>query len=260
MGLILCDSREVFTPYYIPELGINIYSLEELCYLIVNYPYISLDNFADDDLIRFANDELYIPVQKGTNDEVILSILYFSDYYRNEEIDRFRETISEMRKLDKYDFLNRKGDFLFSIEKYGKADSYYKSSLNLLEFSKADSRLKGSIWKKRGCCLANMFETDEAFDAFRTSYELNNDKEVLKYIYFLTKEQNNIELKKQYLNFLDDRVNEAWDREYENTLSEANTCRDCIDTERRLDTDSIRKHKLLGNIILDYKSRYRTML
>lgn len=260
MGLILCESREVTSPYYIPELGISIYSLEELCYLIVNYPYISLDNFVNEELLRFVNTELNIPVKSGSNDEVLLSILYFSDYYRYEEIDRFRDRISELRKLEKYDFLNRKGDFLFTIEKYGKADSCYRSSLKASESGKADNRLRSTIWKKRGCCLANMFETDDAFKAFRMSYELNNDPDVLKYIYFLTKEQNNIELKKEYLNFLDDRVNEAWDREYENTLSESNVCKDLIDTEQKLDTDSIRKHKLLGNIILEYKTHYRTML
>lgn len=260
MGLILCDSKDISNPLYINELGINIYSHEELCYVIVNFPYISLDGLVNDDFLRFVNVELKLPVQSAGNDDILFSVLHYSDYYSYEETEHFRETVNELRKLKEYIFYEKKGDFLFSVHKYGKAIIYYKNALKESSFSKTDDSFKAEIWKKLGCCYANQFEFDIAFDCFKNSYELNKDNNILKYVYFLTKQQTNISSIQNYFGFLDDRVDQAWDNEYERALSESESCRELNEFKQITDTDSVRRHKALEKTIYKYKSEYRTML
>ena len=58
MGLILCSENEAKKPYYIEELSVNIYSIEELCYIIYEHPLLVLDNFISPGLIEFINIDL----------------------------------------------------------------------------------------------------------------------------------------------------------------------------------------------------------
>ena len=260
MGLILCDGRAVSNPFYVKELGINIYSLEELCYLIVNYPYISLDDFADDKLIYFVNNELRIPVHGDNNDEIIFSILYCSDYYSYREIDNFKDVQSKLRQLTKHEFMSQKGDFLYRIEKYGKAEFYYKKALIEAEYQKAGPVFIGVLWKKIGCCRANLFHIESAYEAFKESYEYNKEDETLKYIYYLSKQQTRINLKQEYLLFLDDRVDDSWDIEFEDIIASAEKCREIDTFKQSLDTDSVRRKKVLLNELDNLKTGYRNML
>ncbi len=53
MGLILCEKKDCDKPLYIEDLNINIYSLEELCYLIYDNPILVMEDFIDRDLFAF---------------------------------------------------------------------------------------------------------------------------------------------------------------------------------------------------------------
>ena len=47
MSLILCRQEPVKIPLYIEDLGIHIYSSQELCYVIYNNPLLVLEDFID---------------------------------------------------------------------------------------------------------------------------------------------------------------------------------------------------------------------
>ena len=54
-GLILCRDKSVTHPYYVKELGLHLYTGEELCYFIYhNIPLINED-FLDESLFEFLN-------------------------------------------------------------------------------------------------------------------------------------------------------------------------------------------------------------
>ncbi len=260
MGLILCETRIADNPYYISELGIRIHTLEELAYFIFNYPYLSLDNFAGDRLVQFLNEELKLPVKDGTEDEILLNILYLSDYYSYDEIDLYKNKAAEIRSLKKHEFLYAKGDFLLSIEKYGKAELCFRNALKESEYYNAEDTFKSRVLKKRGCCFANMFDFESAFQSFKDALVITDDIETLKYIYFLSKFESNIQKKTEYLEYLDYRVNAEWDKEFEETVSESVNCEKIKATEKKLNTDSVKRHKFLEFMIADLKSDYRTKL
>ena len=50
MSLILCRQEPVTVPLYIEDLGIHLYSSQELCYVIYNNPLLVLEGFIDKSL------------------------------------------------------------------------------------------------------------------------------------------------------------------------------------------------------------------
>ena len=51
MSLILCRQEPVTVPLYIEDLGIHIYSSQELCYVIYHHPLLVMNDFADASLL-----------------------------------------------------------------------------------------------------------------------------------------------------------------------------------------------------------------
>lgn len=60
-GVILSRSKYAEKPYYITNMSINIYSLEELCYYIYNNIYLIGTDLVDDGLISYIDNELEEP-------------------------------------------------------------------------------------------------------------------------------------------------------------------------------------------------------
>ena len=55
--LILCNRKETDVPYYLEQNMINIYSLEELNWYILNHTEYLDDSFVSDDLISWIAEE-----------------------------------------------------------------------------------------------------------------------------------------------------------------------------------------------------------
>ena len=53
MSLILCRQEPVTVPLYIEDLGIHLYSSQELCYVIYNNPLLVLEGFIDKRLTEY---------------------------------------------------------------------------------------------------------------------------------------------------------------------------------------------------------------
>ena len=56
-GLLLCG-KTTDRPFYVKEAELNVYSMEELCYFIYNNVYMIGQDFFDDSLLKFIEDEL----------------------------------------------------------------------------------------------------------------------------------------------------------------------------------------------------------
>ena len=56
--LLLCNQSIAAMPYFIEDLSLNIYSLEELCYVIEHYVYLVDDDFFDEDMMLWIESEI----------------------------------------------------------------------------------------------------------------------------------------------------------------------------------------------------------
>lgn len=56
--LILCSHPIAAMPYYIDNISLNVYSLEELCYYIENHLYLIEADFMSEELCLWIGQEL----------------------------------------------------------------------------------------------------------------------------------------------------------------------------------------------------------
>ena len=101
MSLLLCRREPVTVPYEIEELGIHIWSSQELCYVIYNHPLLVMEDFINERLIAFLRSQLGLPflaerIEKwiegrGMSDELLFLILQECFYYTPQEQTRYRQ-------------------------------------------------------------------------------------------------------------------------------------------------------------------------
>ena len=58
MGYILCQVKRAKVPYYIENISMNIYSIEELCYYMYHNIYLLDETIINEGLCFWLRDEL----------------------------------------------------------------------------------------------------------------------------------------------------------------------------------------------------------
>ena len=101
MGVIICNKKQVKEPLYIESLDINIYSIEELAYLIYTHPILAMDNLINDNLFKFISESLELINLKNwilkiyrenrLNDDILYYILDASGFYTKNEIAKYKK-------------------------------------------------------------------------------------------------------------------------------------------------------------------------
>ena len=270
MGLILCENNAVKTPYYIGSLGIHVHSIEEICYVIVNHPLVALDDFVNETFVEFVKEQAR-PGMAGlqfarryedgmTDSELLVAILSLSGYYTVSEIDKFKGRLADIKQTPKYKILKDKGDQLFYMGKYGQAINTYKNAITEASYQKVPHDFYAGTYRNIGVAYTNLFDFDNAFEAFKTSYEYRKDEDLLKYIYFIAKEQPVLEKNEQYLSYIGDRVRPEWTEIYKKAKSQSMLSESVNEFAQHLATDSVKKNKYLAYTINTWKQDYRKKL
>ena len=196
MSVILCRQEPVKHPFYFEDLGVHLYSSQELCYVIYNNPLLVMNDFVDDHLIQFIREELdqVFFSQKLENwkksdedpDELLFMILKECDYYTAVEINRFRQQVAAYRKLTPPQFAKAKGDYLFTKGQYGRAAEEYERLLEKPREKGMDDRFVAGLYHNLGSAYACLFLGEKACHAYEKSLNLVKDDRVLKKICYLT--------------------------------------------------------------------------
>ena len=58
MSLLLCRLEPVKHPFVVAELGVRLFSSQELCYVIYENPLLVMEDFVDERLIQFIREDL----------------------------------------------------------------------------------------------------------------------------------------------------------------------------------------------------------
>ena len=196
MGLILCMAADSASYLTIPELSVRVFSSEELCYCILKYPLLFLEDFLDDGVFRFLGTvtgdvrfkaELRDMKENGVKDEeIILRILEGSGYCSSAEAGQFRSRIQEYRRLSRAEQLLKKAELLFSLRRFGKAASLYQHILMLPANEGLTENMKCRALAGEGGSYANLFLSKKAFRCYSEAWEIRKDPEIMKRIYTRT--------------------------------------------------------------------------
>lgn len=270
MSIILCKQEKVERPYYIENLGIHIYSSQELCYVIFHHPLLALDGFLDMHLIEFIRDELDMGfvalklerwLKGGENlDDALLVILQECDYYSTAEINKFKQMIGTLRKLPAAEYAKKKADYFFQYKQYGKAISGYESLLEEeTSHNKMDNYFWGRVWNNLGAAYARVFLFDKAFLAFDKSYSLLKDKKVLEKIYDLTLLKSDLVLKERYQAIMSEELKKEWNEAFEDAKVQAEQSSEVQKIDELFRKDPIKRMDGAGRMVREWKKEYRSM-
>ena len=184
-GLLLCGKRTT-NPYYIEEAGINIYSIEELCYYLYNNTYMVGAEFFNHELAKFVTEELELPALgqrikqkvdfKADVAEMVMEILTSAAYYSHEECKGIEDTIKALGSKSKPERMKARADMLFDRKRYVSAANAYKDILNSSE-TEYEASFIADIWNNLGVVYAKQFLFIDAVNCFRLACDINRKEE-----------------------------------------------------------------------------------
>ena len=189
-GLILCRSKYADRPYYISNMSINIYSLEELCYYLYNNIYLIGTDLFDEGLVAYIDRELgekelasqleFLISQNAGLSELVMTVLRYVDYYSEEEINGLLVIIDELDTQNVSERLKARADNFLSNKRYSSAIHNYESIIYGRRDASLGDDFYGNVWHNMGVAYAEMFAFYDAEKCFEKAYMLNHRDESSK--------------------------------------------------------------------------------
>lgn len=186
-ALLLCNRPIAAMPYYIEALSVNIYSLEELCYVIEHHPFLLDEGFFDDELILWIEREVgegelaeglrqSLRKEQGITKLVEL-ILNATGYMSYEAGMRILSQIREMQHKTVFERRKMRADRYVENKKYINALLEYRRILQMEEECKKNPVVCGNIWHNQGTVFARLFLFREAKECFEKAYQYHMNLE-----------------------------------------------------------------------------------
>ena len=186
--LILCTGNLSKTPYYIVGLGVNIYSIEELCFYLMNNAYILDQDMIDEKLCDYIDRELGLKelafglkelIKDGTGiGEFVTRILNEVHYCSDEEIKRIEKLLVDNASLDFVHKHKARADNLLKAKKYTLAIDEYQYILRDLD-RESETELYASILHNIAVAHAQLFLYEKSAYYFHESLEVKENEETL---------------------------------------------------------------------------------
>ena len=188
MGKVLLKTGEYAkTPYYFENLGIRVFSAEELCYVLKENAFLLDREIVDKRLVRWIDESLKLkelaislyPLlhQKTSVGAFVGIILQYIHFYDDDTVRQVEDIYKKSANLNIYEKLKTRIDHMTANEKYGPALLEYDTLLSQLP--EGEEELTAKILHNKGVALCGLFLFEEAAEHFMRSYTLLKDEETL---------------------------------------------------------------------------------
>ncbi|MBE5891338.1 MAG: hypothetical protein E7282_10300 [Lachnospiraceae bacterium] len=188
--LLLCNEQIAAMPYYIDGISLNVYSIEELNYYILNNIYLIDSEFMNEELCKWlekelglrelADELLNVIYENGKLSTFVEIILRKSFYLNPPQIDELVSVLAQMEEKSDFEVNKMRADRLMEKEKYLSSIYAYKHLLNSEEATAANPIVVGNIYHNLGTAYARLFMFREAIEYYKLAYDKNHDRETLK--------------------------------------------------------------------------------
>ena len=185
--VILGTGRRAAHPYYVERFYVNLYSVEELCFLLVDKAALLDAEIMKRDLLRWLEAQCGLSElahmlearlnRKGSAAAFAGAILSYVNIYPAETVRRTEEIVRGNEGLNPYERLGARADYLFGEKRYLAALQQYQSLA--LTIPETEKLLLGRIYHNMGAAYAGMFLYEQAADWFMKSYETDGKREGL---------------------------------------------------------------------------------
>ncbi len=187
--LIYCQNPLSATPYYIEEASLNVYSLEELSYYMLNNVYLLSTKLMNSELCNWIGRELKCPklanellglVQSNAPLHIFVGhILSANGYASTKEIKDTLAIISTFENKSEAERKKLRADRLMAKEKLVDAIYEYETLLSDDIAKTMPKVVEGDVYHNLGCAFAKLFFFDEAMKCFDEAYKKNQKKQSL---------------------------------------------------------------------------------
>lgn len=183
--ILLCTGKYAENPYYFESVCVNVYCVEELCYLFASNPFMITRDIMDKGLAQWLDQECGLTelchqllnlLHRGTQPGIFVSmILDYVNYCTPEEKKKIEDVIQGNAGLGDYERRKRQADFLLKNGKPSLALEEYDCLLRRLP--ETESALKPPICHNMGVACASLFQFEMAARYFKKAYDMTRGAE-----------------------------------------------------------------------------------
>ncbi|MCR4797698.1 MAG: hypothetical protein K5853_04530 [Lachnospiraceae bacterium] len=190
--LIYCRNPIAANPYFLDEVSLNIYSMEELSYFIYHNPYLLNASFMNMDLCNWIGRELNetelskqlkeLIAQNSPLSIFVGKLLGSNGYLSVAEIKKTMEVVSALENKSETECKKIRADRL--MEKNKLIDAIYEYESIIDEPKDLSMELLGNTYHNLGVAYARMFFFDQAVHCFESAYLNNKNRGSLKAMFY----------------------------------------------------------------------------
>ena len=183
--MILCRENLAAMPFYMENTSVNIYSLEELIYLMEHQTYLIGPDIQTEEFCVWVGQELKLPeleeklklaLQRGCRvAEFADTILSFSSYCDRTTGEKIKRQFLEYENKSEFECEIKKADGFLENEKYLSCIREYQNLLQKEDAQKESRELIGKIWHNMGTAYARLFFFEAAQDCFCQAFSYNDN-------------------------------------------------------------------------------------
>jgi dGTP triphosphohydrolase len=272
--LILCTGAYAEKPYYFEKAGKNIYSVEELCYVIIHNAFLIDTEAFDEKLCTWIYEECHLKKlseelrsmigRKCSAASMAGMILEYVKYGTISEINKTQEIIKNNANLDEFDKGMARADYLMKAGSYRLAIAEYDHLLaNTADY---DKKIRAKIEHNEGVMYAGLFQFEKAAEMFLKAYNDRENEE--SYLEYLAAKRLSMS-ERDYISFIGE-YQEAHELslKLEQRMDEANDLFASSENNHMLQTLSVYRsesnsseyYDKVADIAADLKEEYREMV
>jgi tetratricopeptide (TPR) repeat protein len=184
----MCIGEYAETPYYIEKVYVNVYSAEELCYVIYENAFLLDKDILDRKLTDWidkqlklhdlARDLTVLINQNASAAAFAGTILSYVGFYSKDEISRVESILRMNVSMNVFEKWKAKADFLVENRHFVLAISEYEKLLKSLPDN--ETMLQANIYNNLGIAYLKLYLFDSAEKCFMSSYETDNNEEAYR--------------------------------------------------------------------------------
>lgn len=185
--IIMGTGNYAAKPYYMEKFYVNLYSVEELCYLLVEKAELLDQDVMQRDLVQWLDEQcglnqlahaLYSLLnQNGSTVAFVGTILEYVNLYPAGIVMQTEQTVKGNEGLNPYERRKAKADYMLQGRKYFMALGQYHGLL--AQAPESDQILRAKIFHNMGVAYAGMFMFRQAQECFLQAYMLDREEESL---------------------------------------------------------------------------------
>ncbi len=183
--ILLCTGKYAKKPYCFENVCVNVYCVEELCFLFASNPFMIDQSVMREELAQWLDNECGLTdlshqllniLGKGSQPGIFVStIMSYVNYCTDAEMKKIDEVLQGNVGLNDFERQKKQADFLLKNHRYMLAIEEYDTLCRRLPDT--ESSLKPVIYHNMGTAYAGLFMFELAARYFKKAYDMTKNEE-----------------------------------------------------------------------------------